>query len=357
MNIIIENSDFFEEGLSDVADVLLEVVQKEDRDFDDIRRIRNILDDLESFNITFILEEVDMITYTTLLSMRNISVGLVPNDISFKRVDFFNDELLEEYERLITLCVNIQRELVAKYNMTRKEIEYLEPNSRLLTVKVSASIKDLLYFFLSCAKYDENMEIIVSFSNDKLMEKLITIAMSINDLITVDDLFIRLKLDDDNREYLLDSVGENIRIISNEEYIDYCMKNNDYTVKLSTIGSCSMIAYRELVDNTPKQSIKIENLYDFIDQDQFRITLPNKYTNVDPDLANIIDGYIYDWFILVNNLKLEQGYEYSQMLCCLGCFNHIFKMNAPIYNYFELDIEELSEVEELMGLVQHKLLD
>ena len=342
MRLIIENSDFFENGLFDVANALLELAQKEDKDFEDVRRIRNILDDLESFNLSFILEDVDMIVYTTLLSIRQISVSLVPGDICFKPVEFPNEKGLKEYERLISEYVEIREALIKDYKMTRKEIEYLEPNSKLINVRVSASITDLFYLFLLCAKYDETMDIVLAFSDfDDLTEKLVTIAMSINDIINIDDLFIRLKLDEENRQYILDTVGENIRIISNEEYIDYCMKNDICEVKLSTIGSCSMVAYRELVENMPKQSIKIENMYDFIEG----------------DLANKIDQYIYNWYLLVYNLKAEQGFEYSQMLCCLGCFSNIFKLNAPIYSYFELDTAELSEVEELMSIVQHKLLD
>ena len=357
MRLIVENSDFFEAGLSDVADVLLDITHKEEKTFDDIRRIRNILDDLESFNLTFILEDVDMIIYTNLLSMRHVSVGLIEGDIAFKTIELPTENQMQEYERLITEYVEIQQELKTKYNMSRKEIEYLEPNSKLVNVRVSASITDLFYFILLCAKYDENMDIIVALSNfDELTEKLVTIAMSINDIITTDDLFIRLKLDDENRDILLNSVEENIRIISNEEYIDYCMKNNLCEVKLSTIGSCSMVAYRELVENTPKQSIKLENMYDFISQEQFKIVLPKKYMEIEEKLANKIDQYIYNWYLLVHNLKSVNDLEYVQMLCCLGCFNSIFKMNAPIYSYFEIETEEVTEVEELMKIVQQKLL-
>ena len=356
MILTIENSDFFETGLNDVVEALLGFVQEE-KSFINNKRIRNILDDLDSFNISFILEDVDTLAYTTLLSMKNISVGLVPNDISFVRMEFPNEKFEKEYERLITEYVEIQRELI-KLNMSKKEIEYLEPNSKLVNIRVSASIKDLFYFFLTCGKYDELMDILVIFSNyDELMEKLVTIAMSLDDVIVADDLFIRMKLDDENRQFLLDSVGENIRILSNEEYIEYCVNNYANEVKLSTIGSCSLVAYRDIVDNVPKQGIKIENMYDFIEQEQFRVVLPRSYAEIEGDLANKIDQYIYNWYMLVYNLKTEEGTEHIQMLCCLGCFNHVFKMNVPIYSYFEMDTNELTEVEELMSIVQHKLLN
>ena len=98
-------------------------------------------------------------------------------------------------------------------------------------------------------------------------------------------------------------------------------------------------------------------MYDFIEQEQFRVVLPRSYAEIECDLANKIDQYIYNWYMLVYNLKTEEGTEHIQMLCCLGCFNHVFKMNVPIYSYFEMDTNELTEVEELMSIVQHKLLN
>ena len=180
--------------------------------------------------------------------------------------------------------------------------------------------------------------------------------MSLSDMIIVDDLFIRMKLDEENRKLLLNESTENITVISNEDYIDYCMQVNNVEVKLSTIGACSLVGYRYIVNNIPKQDIKIENFNDFIQQEYFGIILPQKYLEVDADDANLIDGYIYDWYNLINEYKKYPDCEFESVLCGLGCFNNIFKMNTPIYNYFELDTIGLTELEELMCMIQNKLL-
>jgi hypothetical protein len=356
--MIIENCDFFEETLIDVMQVLNELIHNENRNHEDMKRIRNILDDLDNFNITFILEDIDMIQYTMLLSMKHASIGIIDKDeISFKELVFPNDEMEKDYIRLITQSVEIHNLLKDKYNFPVEEIEYIYPNSKLMTVRVSLSIKDLLYFILSCGKYNETIDLNLVFSDyDNLTEIIVTVAMSLTDMIKVDDLFIRMKLDEENRGIILDSTTMNINIVSNEEYIDYCIKTNNVEVKLSTIGACSLVAYRYIVNNLPKQDIKIENFNDFIDQEYYGIILPKNYTEIEGDDANLIDGYIYDWYLLVNKYKEFSEYEHEQILCCLGCFTNIFKMNTPIYNYFELDAQGLFEVEELMNVVQNKLI-
>ena len=358
MKLLIENCDFFEDSLKEVIQVLNEMLHKEDRNHEDDKRIRNILDDLDSFNISFILEDVDMVVYTMLLSMKNVSIGLIESEeLSFKELVFPNEKIEREYIRLITQCNEIHGILKNKYNMNDIEIEYLDPNSKLVNLRVSLSIKDLVYFIISCGKYDETLDINLLFSEyNDLMELFVTMAMSLTDMFVVDDLFIRMKLDEENRKHILNETTENITIISNEEYINYCIQENNVEVKLSTIGACSLVGYRHIVNNIPKQDIKIENFIDFVQQEYFGIMLPQVYLEVDSDDANLIDGYIYDWYNLVNAYKEFDEHTLEEVLCCLGCFNNIFKMNTPIYNYFELDVEELTELEELMKTVQGKLL-
>ena len=358
MNLLIENCDFFEETLIDVMQVLNELVHKEDRNYDDMKRIRNIIDDLDSFNITFLLEDIDMIQYTMLLTMKNVSIESIYNDtISFKEIIFPNEEIEKEYIRLITQAVEIRGILKDKYKLTDDEIEYIYPNSKLTNVRVSLSIKELLYFIITCGKYNELIDINLLFSDyDALTEAIVTVAMSLIDELKVDDLFIRMKLDEENRGILLDATTVNVNIVSNEEYIDYCIKSDNVDVKLSTIGVCSLVAYRYMVNNLPNGNIKIENFNDFIEQEYYGIILPRIYTELDGDDINLIDGYIYDWYILINKYKEFLEYEQEQVLCCLGCFTNIFKLNAPIYNYFEMEVEESTEVEELMKSIQNKLI-
>ncbi len=359
MNLIIENCDFFEDALIEVMQVLNELITKEDRNYDDTKRIRNLLDDLDNFNITFILEDVDTMVYTMLLSMKNISVGKIEilDEIAFKELTFPNEELEQKYISLITQCVDIRRMLKLKYNMVDKEIEYLEPNSKLVSVRISLSIRGMFYFIATCAKYNELIDINLLFSDyDNLMEYIVTIALSLSDLIVVDDIFMRMRLDEYNRKAVLESTDAPIFMISDEEYIRYCMQVNNNSVKLSIIGSCSLVAYREILENIPKQDIKIENFNDFIDQENFGISLPAVYKSVERDDANVLDGYIYDWYLLVYKLKEFEGYDMEKVLCCLNCFVNVFKMNTPIYNYFEIDTCGVTEVEEIMQKVQTEIL-
>lgn len=357
MNLIIENCDFFVDDLLSVLNVLNDLINREDRDYKVDREIKNILDDLDNFNITFILEDLDMETYTMILSMKNIAVSLISReDISFKELNFPNDNLEKEYERLIVQYMMIRNELKNLYEITDKELEYIEPNSKLVTVRLSASVKQLLYFILSCAKYDETVDINLLFSNhDELLESMVTIALSLTDLIKVDDIFIRMSLEENNRQYLLNSTEVCVNVISNEEYIDYCIKNGINKVNLSVIGTCSLVAYREMVDKTPKQSIKIENFYEFINQDNFNITLPVIYSCIEDDLVNIIEKYIYDWFNLVNELKQFGDYRREEMLCCLGCYDNIFKSNMILESYFKLGSSEVTEINEMIYELEHKI--
>lgn len=359
MNLVIEHCDFFEDTLLSVMQVLHETINKEDRNYEDDRRIKNILDDLDNFNISFILEDLDIEMYTMLLSMRNISVSVISrDDVSFKELRFPINELEKEYERLIIEYMMIRNELKDSYNMTDKELEYIEPNSKLVTVRVSTSIKNLLYFILSCSKYDETVEINLLFSNySELMESMVTIALSLTDLIKVDDMFIRVSLEEDKRHYLLNTTDNCVNIISDEEYINYCKENGITKVNLSVIGTCSLVAYREMVDNTPKQSVKIENFYEFINQENFSITLPVIYSYLDEDLSNTVEKYIYDWFNLVNNLKQFGDYRREEMLCCLGCYNNIFKSNMALESYYNLRSSDVTEISEIIYNLEHKMLN
>ena len=360
MILTIENCDFYEDALIDVVQVLNEIINNENKTYDDIKRARNILDDLSNFNLTFMLEDVDMVVYTMLLSMKNISCWkLEGNMISFKELNFPNEGMENEYIGLISKFVELSDRLKEEYEFNELDVEYLAPNSKLSNIKISCSIKDLIYFILSCAKYDELIDINVLFSEyDKLMESIVTVAMSSFDITIVDDLFIRMRLDDENRRNMLDAGNLSMNIISNEEYISHCIKTFNSEVKLSTIGTSSLVAYREVVNNIPKQDIKIENFNDFINQEYFSISLPCIYGSLDDEIANEIEKYIYDWYVLINQYKEMEDYKHEQLLCCLNCFEHIFKMNTQVYNYFNLDVEtELTEVKELMRILKSKLME
>lgn len=360
MKLTVENCDFYEDALIEVMHALDELINNENPTCDDNKRIRNVLDDLSNFNITFILEDIDMIIYTMLISIKNISCWELESDmVSFKEIAFPAKEMEDNYVSLISKFMELSNKLKEKYNLSDNEIEYLSPNSKLINVKVSCSIKDLMYFILTCAKYDELIDINILFSEyDELMESILTVSMSLSQMIIVDDLFIRMKLDEENRRSMLDSGSLSMNVISNEEYIAYCIKTFNSNVKLSTIGTCSLIAYRGMVDNLPKQDIKIENFNDFVNQEYFSISLPCVYATLHDDDVNEIEKYIYDWYVLINQYRNMGDYKQEQLLCCLSCFEHIFKMNSAVYNYFTLDTEtDLTEVNELINILKSKLME
>ena len=85
------------------------------------------------------------------------------------------------------------------------------------------------------------------------------------------------------------------------------------------------------------------------------------------DVPNDIEGgrpYYYGFPCHAHNLLTvvseipfgSSGYDIEKVLCCLNCFVNVFKMNTPIYNYFEIDMGEVTEVGEIMEKVQTEIL-
>ena len=355
MKLYIENCDFYEDSLSDVMFSLRELLDKEDRNFEDTKKIKNILDDLDSFNLSFILEEVDNIVYTMLLSMKKVCINEIENnEISFKELNFPNEDIQLEYERLLTQFVHLRKQLKEEYKFSDKEIEYIEPNSKLYNIRVSVSIKDLLQLLLTCSQYDETIDVVVSFSDyDNLMELMVTIALSLSDIMKNEDLFIRIALEEETKKNMTAS-NELVFVLSNEDYLKYCMENLIVT-KISVVGGCSLVAYKELLTRIPRNEIKIENFKTFVKQKDFSISLPAFFSSINDELMNEIDRYLYDWYLLVDAFVSSEDYNSDAILCCLGCFINIFKLNTPITNINVLDVE-LNEVEEIMEAIMNKVI-
>lgn len=358
MNMVVENCDIYSEVLGDIIQVLLEIVHEEDKTYEHNIRIRNILDDLDNFNITMQLNEIDMIKYTMLLSMKNIEVERIDmgGPIKFYNINFTVEDDKEDYIKLIDWYKRLRELLIEKYNFDDDLLQYIEPNSRLVDIRVSMSIKDFVYFIISCAKYNELMDIMVMISNyDDIFDYLVSISTLLNNLIVVDDLFIRTMLDPDNRRELMQYEDTEVYIISNEDYINHCLEYNKAGVKLSTIGTCTMVAYRELVSLLPKQQIKIENLQDVILEDSVNTLLPKEFCEVDEYIVTNIHNFAQAWYNLSKRLNPTE-YSNEIMLCSLGCFSNVFKMNTMIENYYKLQYEsENSEVKDIMNIVQQKI--
>lgn len=353
MKLMAENIDIFPETLIDVIDVTQEIIYKEDRNHDDNKRIRNIIDDLDSFNMSLVIQDIDMIKYSMLLSIDCITVELLEKNIEFKQMDFNDECMNNEYNRLIKQYETLS----SLIDMPDQLLQYIQPNSRLVDIRISMSVKDFIYFILTCSKYDELLDIDVLISDyDNLLNKLVTLSISLNDMYNTDDLFIRMQLDGDNRKMILDSGNVNIVVVSNEEYVNHCIINNKLDIKLSTVSSCSLVGYRELLKLLPNNHIKIENFFDLIEQEYISLTLPIEYLNINEDISNAINGYIYDWYLLFDKIKNSDNLELEAMLCCLGCFSNICKINTPIKNYFNISHQAvLSELSDMMVVLEQKL--
>ena len=141
-----ENIDIFPETLIDVIDVTQEIIYKEDRNHDDNKRIRNIIDDLDSFNMSLVIQDIDMIKYSMLLSIDCITVELLEKNIEFKQMDFNDECMNNEYNRLIK-----QYEAISSliYYMPDQLLQYIQPNSRLVDIRISMSVKDLIFYIQS----------------------------------------------------------------------------------------------------------------------------------------------------------------------------------------------------------------
>lgn len=355
MNMVIENCDIFEEMLYDIIQMMREILNN-DRTYKENNRIKNILDDLDNFNFTFQLNGINMIKYTMLVSMKDVNVELINETNDYEEIQFSVKEDRDRYLMLLKQFNAWGEILTDKYELPEGLLSYIQPNSRLVNVRVSCSIKEFMYFINSCLKYDELIDIALLISDqDELLENIVSVATLLNDLIIADDLFIRIMLDEDNRNNLLTNGTTFVNVISNEEYIKHCINNYKADVKVSIIGSCSLVAYRKIITNIPKQQIKVENFLDIIKEDCVSITLPKEFCELPDEILNGLSVYIQEWFELSQKLDHNE-FANEKMLCYLGCYLNVFKMNTMIENYFRLANEPgLTEVYEIMKIVEQKL--
>ena len=355
MNLVIENCDIFEEMLYDIIQVIRELLNNE-RTYKENNRIKNILDDLDNFNFTFQLNGVNIIRYTMLLSMKDVNVELINVTNDYDEIPFSNKEDMEKYLVLLKQFNAWNEILTEKYELPEGLLSYIQPNSRLVNIRISCSIKELMYFINSCLKYNELIDIAVLISEqDELLEGIVSVANLLNDIIVADDLFIRIMLDEDNRNNLLTNGTTFVNVISNEDYIKHCINNYKADVKVSIIGSCSLVAYRKIINSIPKHHIKVENFLDTIKEEFVSITLPKEYCELPDEILNALSVYIQEWFELSQKLNVNE-FANEKMLCYLGCYLNVFKMNTMIENYFKLVNDPgLTEVYEIMRIVEQKL--
>lgn len=351
--IELEHCDLYNAELEAIFLNLNDLAEKEQKTFKDNKRIRNILDDLAMYNITFKLENINMLQYSLLLTMRNLDMKYIQSMTGYEPIEFNDEELSDEYDRLLCMSYDIWGMLGYKYDFDFKSIEYILPNSRLIDVQMSLSIKEFIEFIHTCSKYDELMDIVLAISNHASLEQIVTVANSLYDFIHTDDLFIRVNINNDVREDLT-THGSNLMILSNTDFITKQISQNNMDVKMSTLIHCSLVAFRDLISRG--LDVKLENFkYRQITQNE--IILPEEYSYIEEDDFNMIDKYIYDWVSFINKLENSGDYYSNELiLCSLGCFGHIARINAKVKHYFNLEyFDIISEVDELVSSLTMKI--
>lgn len=330
------------------------LAEKEYKTFDDNKRIRDMIDDLAMYNITFKLSNINMLQYTLLLTLRDLNIDFIQS-IGYEAIEFGDDELNEEYDRLLCKSYDIESLLLDKYAylFDQQSIEYILPNSKLVDIRMSISIKELIELIHTCSKYDEMMNIVLAISNNEILEQLVTVVNSLYEYIHTDDLFIRTTIDEEIREDLT-THGTNLMILSNTDFIKEQLDKGVSDMKMSTLAHCSLVAFRDLVRRGYNFNIKLENFkYKQITQNE--IILPEEYGEIEEEDLNLIDKYIYDWIVFIDKLENSGTYYSNELtLCNLGCFGHIVRMNAKVSHYFNLEYFNISS--EVMDMVNNLTL-
>ena len=352
--IEIEHCDLYIAEMESIFLTLNMLAEKEHKSFEDNKRIRDIIDDLAMYNITFKLSNINMLQYTLLLTLRELNIEFI-HSIGYEAIEFDDDELNEEYDRLLCKAYDIEELLLSKYNdlFNKQAIEYILPNSKLVDIRMSISMKEFIELIHTCSKYDELMNIVLAISNNSILERIVTVANSLYDFIHTEDIFIRTTIAESVREDLV-THGTNLMVLSNTDYINEQLDNGVSNMKMSTLAHCSLVAFRDLVRRSYNFNMKLENFkYKHITQNE--IILPEEYSKIEEDDLNLIDKYIYDWIVFIDKLENSGNYYSNELtLCNLGCFGHIVRMNAKVSHYFNLEYFNISS--EVMDMVNNLTL-
>lgn len=350
----LEHCDLHDNEIENIVLSLINLSEQEQKTFVDNKQIRDTIDILSAYNITFKLANINMLQYTLLLSMRELNIEFI-NSIGFEAIEFDDIELNNEYDELLCRACKICKMLEDKneHLFNQNTLDYILPNSRLVDVRLSISMKEFVELIHTCSKYDELMNIILALSDNPILEKIVTATNSIYEYIHTDDLFMRLNIPDDTREDLT-THGTNLMILSNTAYIRNQINKGDVDVKMSTLAHCSLVAFRDLVRRSYNFNMKLENFkYKYNTQNE--IILPEEYSKIEEDDLNLIDKYIYDWIVFINKLENSGNYYSNELtLCNLGCFGHIVRMNAKVRHYFNLEYFNVSS--EVMDMVNNLTL-
>lgn len=305
--------------------------------------IRNISDQLDSFNITFELLGVNMLQYTIISTFRNILINVLDKDYAmFKTINLESEELNDEYNKLLAECLLIRSMLKDKYGFSDDLIEYIEPMTQLVDLRISMTTREFLRFVNTCSKYDELIDIVIALYD---IDELNLLLSRRTELATQKDLFMRYLIDNVTRDYIIDN---KLYVLSNMEHVKRSI-DFGYNVKVSSLGFGSYIAFREIATSLPNFNIKLENPKHVENNGTIPIVvkIANEYSDLGDEDKKIIDKYIYRWICLINRFHLEtEVFDERALLCHLGCFGTVFRMNNELkeYNPYPIRLNKEAEV-------------
>ena len=209
---------------------------------------RDAIDELDMYNISIELMGINMLQYTILSTFKNFKIITKERKIEFEQPQFENEYLESEYNVLIDKYKEIRKLLKDKYKVDKKTLEYLEPMSRLLDIRMSMSLKEFLVFIKTCNKYDELIDISVCINDCGRLAPLFTILENVK----TNELFLRFSSD----KIKLD---DSIQILSDKEFILRSLLRNNTRIKISSIAYMSFVAFRDINKIFTNFNLRLDN--------------------------------------------------------------------------------------------------
>ena len=280
---------------------------------------RDVIDELDMRNITFILRGINMLQYTILTTFKNYKLISIERKMEFEYPEFENEYLENEYKELIKTYKEIRKVLKNKYKVSKKIIEYFEPMSRLIDIKVSMTLKEFMVFIKTCNKYDELIDVSVGINDDEMLSNFFTVL----EYVKTEELFLRQNFIE---------MEEDFKVLSNKRFIYDSLVRNNKRVKVSSMAHMSFVAFRDINNIPINFDIRLANPK-HVGSEDIRLITFDRLPEMEEDDLNLIDKYLYDWIVFHKKVKNDMDKSEVINLCTLGCFGNIVGMNSMYSNY------------------------
>lgn len=344
VKVDVKNIDLAPNDLFDFYKMVESIMMRDiDPSSKDLKTMRDIIDILSVYNIFLEIYDLNMMEFQVLNSIKELKFNIIRTKVEYGNLNTENEELRNEYHRLTEQCKSIIHRL--DHDVSPMSLEFIEPNSKLLDVSISLSIKELMEILCLCLKYDEMLHFIVGVSNNELMEVLISFTNLIKDLgiLNTEEVYMRYQLDEGKRELLSGGVP---MVLTDEEFVKKLVnEDNYYDLKVSMLVSLSNVAVRNIKKPYRNLNIKMENpKYIKVEECYNNLVLPVDFLSLDDYTFNELDKYVYDWFVLTQKL-LEEENMYDINICKLGCCKNIVNINGTVFDYDKLSMSDGPESE------------